>query len=564
MFKSLRSKLFMTYILACMIIVTLFGGIIFVQQREILTEIIQDNSLAQSRIYAKNVSSTLETHLNLLYAIAESDGAKALDHDAVFSRYQELIDNEHLFVFAGGIMYPDGRIYDINGTSNTVMERQYFKDIFENKAAYVVSDPFIGKFRNIQVVVMAVPVIDNGERIAALVLPINLEDISMSLKNIDVTESSYGWILHQSGLVLAHPNTNLILEMNILNSEEYGFSGLTEIGRSMYNHENGTGFYYDTNIEQYKVLSFVEIEQTPGWRLGITTPVSEIHAPLDRLYLTTIGVISFAIFLSIILALAFSSTITKPLYALTTAVTNMRKGQLDTIPKKEGASEITTLVTAFNDMAYELTDLSDNLEMKVGQRTQSLREINRHLNDLATKDHLTKLYNRPYVIEALNKLKTFADENGDQYFGILFVDLNNFKYYNDTFGHDKGDELLKLVSGLIQSHFRAHDIVSRYGGDEFVIILTDLSQENFDQIVTIFKQYAADEINFKEQLSSIVPMENVPHDKLLSFAIGYCYYSPDQARTIDRLIQVADERMYEHKALIKKILSLKAKQKNTR
>ncbi len=554
MFKSLRSKLFMTYILACMIIVTLFGGIIFVQQRETLTEIIQDNSLAQSKIHAENVSNTLETHLNLLYAIAESDGAKALDHNAVFSRFQELIDNEHLFVFAGGIMYPDGRIYDINGTSNTVMERQYFKDIFKNNVDYVVSDPFIGKFRNFQVVVMAVPIISSGERIAALVLPINLEDISMSLQSIDVTERSYGWIIHQSGLVLAHPNTDLILKMNILKSDEYGFTGLTEIGRSMYNHENGTGLYYDTNIEEYKMLSFVEIEKTPGWRLGITTPLAEIHAPLDRLYLTTIGIISFAILLSIILALAFSSTITKPLYALTAAVTNMRKGQLDTIPKNEGASEITTLVTAFNDMAYELTDLSDNLEIKVGQRTQSLREINRHLNDLATKDHLTKLYNRPYVIEALGKLKAFSDENGDQYFGILFIDLNNFKYYNDTFGHDKGDELLKLVSGLIHSHFRVHDIVSRYGGDEFIIILTDLNHENFEQIVTSFKHYAAEEIDFKEELSSIVPMENVPHDKLLSFAIGYCYYSPKEARTIDRLIQVADERMYEHKALIKKTL----------
>ncbi len=552
MFKTLKSRLFVTYMLALLIIISILSGILYLQQKNTLTTIIQENSMAQSKLYADHISAIVTNHLNLVISLSKTDEAKAMDHDGIFLRFQELIDNPDLLVFTGAILHPDGTTFDINGTSDTALDRQYYYDIFEDKAPYVISDPFMGKFRNNPVVVLVAPIVKNTEIIGGLILPLNLNDISLQLDTVELTENSYGWIIHNDGYVIAHPNPDFLLTLNVLDGDNNGFKGLSRVAQSMFEKKTGFDTYYDETQKITKMISFTEVENTPGWHLGISTPETEIYAPMHNYVSTLYIVLIISIVFALILALGFSSTMTKPLHAITEAVTNMRKGHIEAIPNVTTVKEISTLVSAFNEMSLELNDLSENFEFKVGQRTNSLKEVNEYLNNLATRDQLTGLYNRTYLIGALDELKTFSDSHEEHYFGLLFIDLNNFKYYNDTFGHDKGDELIKLSANLIKDHFRAYDIISRYGGDEFIVVLVDINQEHFNQVIEAFKLKVTETINFKEKLSPIVDMSNVPDDEILGFAVGHSYYSIDEAQTIDRMIQIADQRMYEHKAVLKR------------
>ncbi len=98
----------------------------------------------------------------------------------------------------------------------------------------------------------------------------------------------------------------------------------------------------------------------------------------------------------------------------------------------------------------------------------------RHRSDT---DALTGLRNRAYVERLLGGLLSGGEEVARS-LGILFIDVDNFKEVNDTFGHDIGDRVLKMVSGTIQNALRVTDVVGRWGGDEFVAVIQDIHSQS--------------------------------------------------------------------------------------
>ncbi len=92
----------------------------------------------------------------------------------------------------------------------------------------------------------------------------------------------------------------------------------------------------------------------------------------------------------------------------------------------------------------------------------------------AVRDSLTGLYNRRYMEQALEREVLRAARNG-RTVGVIMLDLDHFKRYNDTHGHEAGDNLLRVLGDFLLTHVRAEDIACRYGGEEFVVILPEAS-----------------------------------------------------------------------------------------
>jgi diguanylate cyclase (GGDEF)-like protein len=112
---------------------------------------------------------------------------------------------------------------------------------------------------------------------------------------------------------------------------------------------------------------------------------------------------------------------------------------------------------------------SDNLEKEIEEVVK-----------LSQYDFLTGAYNRNMISMEINQLLSDR-RNLSKRNTVLMFDLDNFKYINDTFGHDKGDEILKIIADLVQDRKRDQDIFARWGGDEFMMLLpsTNLRQANF-------------------------------------------------------------------------------------
>jgi diguanylate cyclase (GGDEF)-like protein len=114
---------------------------------------------------------------------------------------------------------------------------------------------------------------------------------------------------------------------------------------------------------------------------------------------------------------------------------------------------------------------------------RALRKRERHLLHLASHDPLTGLYNRHRLIAEL-EAEVVACAGGDRRSALFFIDLDQFKYVNDTCGHVAGDELLKLAARQILHGVRAEDFVARFGGDEFVVLLKDISRQDAKAVAT--------------------------------------------------------------------------------
>lgn len=147
----------------------------------------------------------------------------------------------------------------------------------------------------------------------------------------------------------------------------------------------------------------------------------------------------------------------------------------------------------------------------------------------AYTDELTQIHNRRYCMEYMNKLR----ETGDLNYTIICFDLNDLKKTNDTYGHTRGDILIKSAAEAIQETFEAHGIVARIGGDEFISILHTTVNEEVTKLLT--------------QFQAVVDRKNQEITDLnMSIAYGYASCSKEECN-IDKVYQTADDRMYEKK-----------------
>jgi diguanylate cyclase (GGDEF)-like protein len=121
------------------------------------------------------------------------------------------------------------------------------------------------------------------------------------------------------------------------------------------------------------------------------------------------------------------------------------------------------------------TFVSDRIAMVLRRREHELREMNSRLEDLSQRDPLTQLFNRRYFVQRVEE--ELQRVRRGRPCALVMMDLDRFKHINDKQGHLAGDELLRKIATAIQEKTRAVDVVGRYGGDEFVVLLTDTDAE---------------------------------------------------------------------------------------
>ncbi|MBT9538348.1 MAG: EAL domain-containing protein [Thiobacillus sp.] len=159
----------------------------------------------------------------------------------------------------------------------------------------------------------------------------------------------------------------------------------------------------------------------------------------------------------------------------------------------------------------------------------------RRAYELASRDHLTGLANRRMFMELAASHLARA-RRSRQHYALMFIDLDRFKVINDTLGHRVGDLLLQIVSQRLQEALRESDVIARFGGDEFVILLTGM-------------EYETDVVAVAEKLVESIgrPCCNLDgHDVQISPSIGVALY-PRDGQIIDTLIRHADAAMYQSK-----------------
>ena len=215
--------------------------------------------------------------------------------------------------------------------------------------------------------------------------------------------------------------------------------------------------------------------------------------------------------------------------SVNSAVESMKAGAIDYITKPFNSDHIKMVV-------------QKSLERREYQRLAQEREFYKVLSSI---DGLTELYNYRYMHQYL-KIELEREKRYKRHLSLLMVDIDDFKHYNDIYGHVVGDMVLKRLASILQNATRGCDVICRYGGEEFAIMLPETSKE--EAIIVC------------ERIRKSVAMTTMVDEKAnavgtISVTIGLAAF-PEDADNKDDLIANADKALYQGKGAGKNCIFL--------
>jgi diguanylate cyclase (GGDEF)-like protein/PAS domain S-box-containing protein len=178
-------------------------------------------------------------------------------------------------------------------------------------------------------------------------------------------------------------------------------------------------------------------------------------------------------------------------------------------------------------------NIRDITERKKAQ--EALLKSEALLREQSVRDHLTGLFNRRYMEETLERELLRASRKHLP-LGVIMVDIDDFKRFNDIYGHAAGDAILQEVGNLLLEHVRGEDISCRYGGDEFIIVLPDASQQVTQKRAELLCENVQ---NFNVQFDGQT-LEAIT----ISLGVAVC---PEDGSTITAILRAADDALYSAK-----------------
>ncbi len=273
-------------------------------------------------------------------------------------------------------------------------------------------------------------------------------------------------------------------------------------------------------------------------KVGEINGVIDISYPIDKVKVSlSLMLNSFLIFFAIFIAAIFITLY----FNLNRLLVKPIESFIENIREIIYKNDLTTRV----HISTKIREVK-NIETFFNKLLDSLQDYYEKPRELSDKDFLTKLYNRKKFEEFLEYEIGRADRHGYK-FCVVMVDLDNFKFINDTYGHPTGDLVLKEVSMIFDDSLRNSDIVARIGGDEFAIILVETNEKGGIEIIS----------KLRDMLSNTDIA--IPTGKVRVTASFGIIEFPRQANELKELMTGADIAMYKAKKAGKNALALAEK-----
>ncbi len=352
--------------------------------------------------------------------------------------------------------------------------------------------------------VIAVPIQAPDERfLGAFSAKVNFRTIDESLRNIVIGETGHAYLLRDDGIVMV--------------SSRIVPAGLMDVAlppatvRMLFAQQDNALEY--TDPQGNDVVGTLDAVPLRDWAVVAEISVAEAFVQIAELRNQTLTIVVILLLTIGLMAYALGLTIAVPLDRLTAGAAQVAGGDLEVDLPIVTRGELGLMTRGFNDMV------------------ERLRSGRQELEQLSITDGLTGLHNRHHLMETCGMEVARADRQ-EQPLAALMIDLDHFKKYNDRFGHQAGDEVLAKMGAIFLDCVREVDHATRYGGEEFLILLpqTDL----------------AGAVAVAERIRDRVAEENIDRENTttpVTLSIGVAEY-PKHGDDANTLIAAADAALY--------------------
>ncbi|MFJ7738359.1 diguanylate cyclase [Lysinibacillus sp. NPDC097287] len=401
-----------------------------------------------------------------------------------------------------------------------VIDREYFRVAKVGKQQYI-TDVQISKVTNKPIMSIASPILDEEQNFNGVVLgTINLDVIDQLLHESRVGQLGHAYLVNQDGILLTNFNFNQQIDKNNeivdIFSENYI---IDENILALARKQSGQSLDMYKDVRDEWVLGESQAVNGGKWYIISEVGVLEAYAPFIKRFALLAFCILLGSIATIRLTLYLARKIEEPIQYLLEGVRFVEQGKYD---HQIDEKHTTPFVKEFRELCAAFNRMSD----KVKGNTILLE-------GLSTTCQLTNIYNRRYLMEQGERVFRECVASGS-HVSCVAIDIDFFKKVNDTYGHTIGDEVLKHVAKVISYSVRENDIVTRYGGEEFVILSPNTSLE--------MSAILAEKIRYEiEKTPCVIETTKI----YLTASIGISeYFAYEDVSTIASLIDRADKALY--------------------
>lgn len=523
--KSIKSKIIVFSILATLI-PSLGLGILAFQQNETM---ISENVTRELRALANHASRELDlwtkdqvyiarelsTSKILIEGLSQLNQAdnKPLIQQIILEHYLKSVHNKLDTVLELTVIDTEGKIIASNMATPVIESLPPNWPESASIQGNVVIPPHWDDAYSTATLSISVPVLSIDDYIlGALIVTFDLRYVQPSLK--DSVKSPPGDVL------LLDKNGNVMLASHTLAHDETNpsLSLAPEVLQRL--QDNPGEFEMFPGLHQEKAIGLAYTSEQPPITIIASRSHESIYATWIQQRNLFIGFISTLLLIVAAIAFRMGHAIVVPLQRLICATERIVKGDLNVELNTTQQNEMGQLTQMFNQM----TDKLRQNQAEINAASTAMQLKNQLLETLSITDSLTGLYNR-------NKLNLIINDQLARYtrnkrpFAVLMIDVDYFKALNDSLGHVAGDEILTAVAKKIFHCIRSVDFAARYGGDEFILILTETTVDEAMKTAERIRSHVANiycnAINNTVQVTlSIGIIQSEPEDTSLTILLS--------------------------------------------
>ena len=389
----------------------------------------------------------------------------------------------------------------LNLNTQILYKTEGISESLKHKTTYI-SAPYWSVKHNL-VVLLSQPIYDQNKNYQGMIggsIYLQKNNLIQRMLSTEYDfKKSYMYVIDPNNRIIFHPDPSRIGE-KILNNNRLDYMVSTQTGSvrliNSRGVENLAGFAYIPSM---------------NWIVVSQQPTQELLKQANVILLkVSVGMFIFYFFI-FFLVWRMSRFISSPLNSLAKMASMLNQ------------PDIQDKIKQIDPWYFEVLKFRTSLLLSSRTFSEKITELHQHVNT----DPLTGLYNR----RGMNIfLKELVKLNRD--FAVLAIDIDFFKNVNDSYGHDQGDEILKILASFMKSNFRDEDICCRYGGEEFIVLMT----------TSDFKVA----YNAAERLRKTMEASNINSIGPITISVGIAFW-PHNSDEVKEVFKIADNKLYEAK-----------------